>query len=109
MRFSLSSGTKCTEQFEIRQLPKETIMNRKQFLLTSIAILVALVVGAALNNILHIQAAQAQASRTIPKSWGTVKGAAGEHLIFEDSAGTIRLVYIGPELNSTKVSEFQRN
>ncbi|MEN3334141.1 MAG: hypothetical protein V7641_3506 [Blastocatellia bacterium] len=39
-------------------------MNRKQFLLTSVAILYALIAGAALNNILHVPSAQAQAMRT---------------------------------------------
>jgi hypothetical protein len=38
--------------------------------------------------------AQAQAQRTIPKSFGTLKGASGSYLIFEDSTGTIRLVFI---------------
>lgn len=32
---------------------------------------------------------------TIPKSWGPCKGAVGGALIFEDSAGTIRLVDAG--------------
>lgn len=37
--------------------------------------------------------AYAQVSQTtIPKSWGPCKGAVGGVLIFEDSAGTIRLV-----------------
>ncbi len=31
-------------------------------------------------------------SATIPKSWGTCKGGLGALLIFEDSAGTVRLV-----------------
>jgi hypothetical protein len=36
--------------------------------------------------------AQAQAPRTIPKSFGTLKGAMNGRLIFEDSTGTIRIV-----------------
>jgi hypothetical protein len=84
-------------------------MNRKQFLLTSIAVLVALVVGAVLNNFIHIPTAQAQQVYTIPKSFGTLKGSAGVHLIFEDSAGTIRLVYVQGQLNTPGVSEFRRN
>ncbi len=85
-------------------------MNRKRFLLTSIAILIALVVGAALNNIFQVQPAQAQGPRTIPKSWGALKGSAGVHLIFEDSTGTIRIVNIQAEMNSRNpVSEFRRN
>jgi hypothetical protein len=87
-------------------------MNRKQFLLTSIAILIALFVGAALNNILYVQPAQAQGvrtPRTIPKSWGTLKGSASVYLIFEDSTGTIRVVDIQNELNRPGVSEFHRN
>lgn len=36
--------------------------------------------------------AYAQASPTIPKSWGTCKGGVGGLLIFEDGTGTIRLV-----------------
>lgn len=36
--------------------------------------------------------AQAQAQRTIPKSFGTLKGELICYLIFEDSTGTIRLV-----------------
>jgi hypothetical protein len=85
-------------------------MNRKQLLLTSIAILIALVVGAALNNILYIQPVEAQAPRTIPKSWGTLKGGANVHLIFEDSTGTIRIVDIQREMNSPNpVVEFRRN
>ncbi|HVS80398.1 MAG TPA: hypothetical protein VHE60_01530 [Pyrinomonadaceae bacterium] len=39
-------------------------MNKKRFLLTLIAILVALAVGAVLNSILHVPTAQAQALRT---------------------------------------------
>lgn len=40
--------------------------------------------------------AYAQAKQaTIPKSWGPCKGAVGGALIFEDSAGTVRLVDAG--------------
>ena len=62
-------------------------MSTKQFLLTSIAILIALVVGAASKNILNVQSTQAQTGglRTIPKSWGTLKGSIGASLIVEDS------------------------
>jgi len=48
-------------------------MNRKRNLLTLIAILMALVVGAALNNILHLPSVQAYTPLTIPKSYGTLK------------------------------------
>lgn len=70
-------------------------MNLKRFFLTSIAILMALVVGAALNSILHFPSVQAQESQplTIPKSYGTLKGSFGmTALIFEDTTGTIRIV-----------------
>jgi hypothetical protein len=84
---------------------KETIMNRKQFLLTSIAILIALVVGAVLNNILQVQSVEAQAPqsipRSIPKSYGALKGSVGNSLIFEDSAGTIRFVNVFTEAHGT--------
>ena len=83
-------------------------MNRKRFLVTSIAILMALVVGAALNNILYVQRAQAQGRRTIPKSWGTLKGSVGISLIFEDSTGTIRFVGVAQEANGVG-GEIQRN
>lgn len=82
-------------------------MNRKQFLLTSIAILMALVVGAVLNNIIHVPPAQAQERLTIPKSYGTVKGSMGNGLIFEDSKGTIRLVDVS-DGHRGQVFEIQR-
>jgi hypothetical protein len=71
-------------------------MTRKQFLLALIAILVALVVGAALNNILHLPTAHAQDQCVVPKAWGTYKGQGsnsrgGPAFIFEDAAGTIRV------------------
>lgn len=50
--------------------------------------------------------AQAQGIPAIPKAWGSCKGAAGVSLIFEDSAGTIRLVNARDgQLHTT----FQRN
>lgn len=82
-------------------------MNRKQFLLTSIAILMALFVGAVLNNIIHVPPAQAQERLTIPKSYGTLKGSIGGGLIFEDLKGTIRLVDIGERRGRVEV-EIQR-
>ena len=75
-------------------------MNRKRFLLTSITILISLAVGAVLNNILQVQSVEAQAPMSIPKSYGTLKGSAAVSLIFEDSAGTIRLVQVQSELNT---------
>ena len=39
-------------------------MNRQQFLVTSIAILLALSIGAVLNSIFHVRTAQAEAVRT---------------------------------------------
>jgi hypothetical protein len=85
-------------------------MHRKRFLLTSIAIFIALVVGTVLGNSLFARPAQAQAPRTAPKSYGTLKGAVGNHLIFEDSTGTIRIVNIQDQLNTyTAVQEFRRN
>jgi hypothetical protein len=32
--------------------------------------------------------------RTVPKSWGTLRAVSDKYLVFEDSAGTIRLAYI---------------
>jgi hypothetical protein len=84
-------------------------MNRKRNFLTVTAILVAFVVGAAVNSIFHIQVAQAHPVRTIPKSYGTLKGASGVSLIFEDSAGTIRLVTAQEEFNTLGVSVIPRN
>ncbi|MFY9621424.1 MAG: hypothetical protein WAQ99_16555 [Pyrinomonadaceae bacterium] len=82
-------------------------MNRKRFLLTSIAILIAFVAGAALSNILQVQSAQAQrAPMTIPKSYGTLKGAVLTSLIFEDSTGTIHLVNLE---SGGRVAEIRRN
>ena len=85
-------------------------MNRKQFCLSSIAILVALLVGAALNTVFHVQPAQAQTGRqrAIPKDWGTLKGSVGLSLIFEDSNGTIRVVNIDPRI-AQDTWEFRRN
>ena len=51
--------------------------------------------------------AQAQPPRTIPKSWGALKGSIGASLIFEDSTGTIRLLLILDEANNG--GEFRRN
>jgi hypothetical protein len=33
---------------------------------------------------------------TVPKTWGTLKGVAERSIAFEDSAGTIRVIDIGP-------------
>jgi hypothetical protein len=82
-------------------------MNRKQYILTSIAILVAFVLGAALSNLLHVPSTQAQETQTIPKNFGTLKGGLASALIFEDAAGTIRIY----ELNIAsrgRVLEFRR-
>ena len=32
--------------------------------------------------------------KTVPKAWGTLRAVSDKYLVFEDSAGTIRLAYI---------------
>lgn len=83
-------------------------MNRNR-LCIAFAILIAFCLGAVLNSVFSIRAVQAQQQFTIPKSWGALKGSAATNLIFEDSAGTIRLVPIIHQLNSRRVEEIRRN
>jgi len=57
--------------------------------------------------------ARAAGPSAIPKAWGTCKGSIAGDLIFEDSAGTIRLVSVtkNGELTETNRLDFtyQRN
>lgn len=50
-------------------------------------------IGVAVRPMIVNDAIAADA-QTIPKSWGTLKGSIGTFLIFEDSEGTVRLVFM---------------
>jgi len=41
-----------------------------------------------------------QGSMSIPKDWGTLRGVSDKYLVFEDSAGTIRMAFIESGLDN---------
>lgn len=65
-------------------------MNR---IVVPIALAVALFTGFYLGRY-QVTTVHAQQSRSVPKAWGTFKGSIGSYMIFEDSAGTLRMFEI---------------
>jgi hypothetical protein len=65
-------------------------MKRHKFSAVALGLIVMLLLGWYVGS--QAQPARAEANPTIPRSWGACKGGVGASLIFEDAAGTVRLV-----------------
>ena len=65
----------------------------RRLLVTALLILTMFVMGWYIGE-RRLTRAYAQSTISVPKSWGSFKGAGLGGMIFEDSAGTLRLVHI---------------
>jgi|APFre7841882724_1041349.scaffolds.fasta_scaffold87902_2 hypothetical protein len=59
-----------------------------------------LALGWLVGQVMPIEAVAQQMRSTVPKSYGAFRGAIGGDLLFEDSAGTIRVVYTNGNLGA---------